>query len=360
MFFLFGFLSATSFSTPNAHGDVPIAVDVQEVIYFTAGAVVKITYSEPGCVLENDYLRLTFTPADSSGPSKQYGNSVTKSEISGNTLVFRIGGFDQEDGLDWDVPYIISSYNHSKTKVDVQTNFPITFALPPLTMSYVVPTKDTYYLTFTLDEPSLYGYSFDITFSSKQNNVTVEGNVSPYSDSYTITLSIVDKVENSHDLEIGTTYTITAEGFHVSPSTITPADNYVLIGSSKLTPAEEGKKPDGAKDKVTLTLVNELFTASLPEDASKHLMLHEGKRTEVVADHTLDESDKFKWTPAAGSLAVEYVFNDCPIKAGSTVRATLEMTGEIKFENQDIEYAEGVKSVASVAAALLAVLAFVF
>ncbi|KAK2955025.1 hypothetical protein BLNAU_9956 [Blattamonas nauphoetae] len=159
----------------------------------------------------------------------------------------------------------------------------------------------------------------------------------------------------------GTEYIITCVELPPSETTLTPADNSKLTGESSL--AKEGEKEDGAKDKVTVTLRNALLPAEagLPENYTQKLTLKDTAAPATANDERiLDKSETFKWTHAAGSVAVEYLFKDCPIKKGSTVTATLVISPDLTFTDQPITYAAGAKSVASVVAALFAVISFVF
>ncbi|KAK2959718.1 hypothetical protein BLNAU_5207 [Blattamonas nauphoetae] len=226
-------------------------------------------------------------------------------------------------------------------------------------LTYVVTKMMEYTFTFTSSKPTGDYNDVVITFRNGDCISSAVGKMDAINGSFSDYFSVSDTPQCGGGLEIGTTYTIASEEFRCHSSTFTPVDNRILTGFSKLTPAEDGKK-DGTKDKIVLTLTNALLPAELPEDSANYLMLYEAHASRGMIDHELSKGEKFKWTPAAGSLAVEYVFNDCPIKAGSTVRVELNITEEISYAEQFIEYAEGAKSVALVVAALFAVLALVF
>ncbi|KAK2959052.1 hypothetical protein BLNAU_6068 [Blattamonas nauphoetae] len=159
---------------------------------------------------------------------------------------------------------------------------------------------------------------------------------------------------------VGTTYDITCQDYFPIPLTFIPDDHSTLDGYSKLTKA--GDKENGAKDEVTVTLFNIHLPEpeDLPEGFTQKLTLNDTTPETGTGVHILDQSKKFKWRHGQGSVAVDFKFNDCPIKKNSNVTATLKITDELVFTDQPIEYEAGVKSVCSVVAALFAVLALVF
>ncbi|KAK2949830.1 hypothetical protein BLNAU_15225 [Blattamonas nauphoetae] len=237
--------------------------------------------------------------------------------------------------------------------VDVKTSNADT----PLTIAFRATSKTQYTATFRLGSASTPGVTIPVVFTAADHKSTVSVTFADGSTSATKVIDIVD-VADDGKLAKKTAYTITADGYSCSLNTFTPRDNTIITGFSSLS--HFGKKPDGAKDSVTLTLVNDLLPAELPAGAKNTLKLVAEAPNKKTTEHVLDKSDKVEWEPHAGMLHVEYLFNDCKIKANSNVQATLVITPDLSWANQTIKYEAGAKSVASVVAALFSVLALVF
>ncbi|KAK2945962.1 hypothetical protein BLNAU_19106 [Blattamonas nauphoetae] len=239
------------------------------------------------------------------------------------------------------------------------TEFTPVFNYPALTVTLKAISKTKYSLKCEVPANVEEETTIPIKFTAGTTVLAPEVKIAAASKSKEVEIEVVTTAADGKFLA-GTEYTISCEEYTPSQTTFKPLDNSILTGSSKLAPPAEGKKADGAVDKVTLTLVNALLPATLPDGAKNTLKLAAEAPAASNTDYTLDKSEKFVWTPADGSLAVEYLFNDCKIAKGSTVKATLAITDDLTFTEQAITYAEGAKSVASVVAALFAVLALVF
>ncbi|KAK2950379.1 hypothetical protein BLNAU_14714 [Blattamonas nauphoetae] len=240
-----------------------------------------------------------------------------------------------------------------------QTKFTPVFNYPALTVTLKAISKTKYSLKCEVAENVVAETTIPIKFTAGDKTIAPEVKIAAAAKSAEVELEVVTTAADGKFLA-GTEYTIACDGYTPSVTTFKPLDNSILTGSTKLAPPAEGKKADGAVDKVTLTLVNALLPATLPEGAKNTLKLAAEAPAKSNTDYTLDKGEKFVWTPADGSLAVEYLFNDCKIAKDSTVKATLVITDDLTFTEQAITYAEGAKSVASVVTALFAVLALVF
>ncbi|KAK2941984.1 putative Vacuolar-processing enzyme [Blattamonas nauphoetae] len=167
--------------------------------------------------------------------------------------------------------------------------------------------KTQYTATFSLAEAPT-EKTIPVVFTAGTVKSTVSVDFAAAATSATKVIEIVDTATDGR-LVKGTAYIIISTGYTCNKATFTPEDLHKLTISSKRN--VEGDKPDGAKDTIALTILN-------------------GLRIEQR------------------------------IPAGTDVTATLEINDQLKWENQAFKYAEGAKSVASVAAALFAVLVLVF
>ncbi|KAK2956574.1 hypothetical protein BLNAU_8414 [Blattamonas nauphoetae] len=227
---------------------------------------------------------------------------------------------------------------------------------PTLTITFVATSKTQYTATFSLAEaPTEKTIPVVFKAGTAKSTISVE-----FTGTATSAEKVIEIVDTATDGKLvkGTSYTIEATGYTCSKATFTPEDLHKLTISSKLTPDEEGKK-DGAKDTIALTILNGLLPKDFKSGDTEKLKLTTVTKSnkEYILDHT---ADKALWLHDTGMILVSYVFNTCNIKAGTDVTATLEINDLLKWENQAFKYAEGAKSVASVAAALFAVLVLVF
>ncbi|KAK2955033.1 hypothetical protein BLNAU_9964 [Blattamonas nauphoetae] len=339
MFFIFALLSASSFRSPNAAVTVTLTPKGADEVTLTC------TVAES---LGTDVtLAVVFTPptaADAVAIDANFAGTATTSTAVDIPIV----AAKADRSLVAGTKYTITITNHEPTPAE----YTPAFNYPALTVTLTATTKTKYSLkcavaTAVTEED---GLAIPIKFTAGDKSISPTVKIAKGATAQTVDLTIVTTAAEGKFLA-GTAYTITCEGYTPSETTFTPADNSKLTGESAL--AKEGEKEDGAKDKVT--------EADLPENYTQKLTLKDTAAPATANDERiLDKSETFKWTHAAGSVAVEYLFKDCPIMKGSTVNATLVISPDLTFTDQPITYAAGAKSVASVVAALIAIISFVF
>ncbi|KAK2956315.1 hypothetical protein BLNAU_8682 [Blattamonas nauphoetae] len=361
MFFLFALLSASSFRTPNALGDKPTAIAVSDEDLVANTATLTLTIAS-GDVAASNKLTLTFTPAAASNAAGDVviEFDVASDYVAATSVVIPLTKLGETGKLQYNTQYTLSNYKNSAgaTKAG-STTLTLKIVKPPtLTISFAATSKTEYTGTFSLETAPGAGDK-SVLFKNGESTVTIPVTFAADAKSATKVIAIVGTAE-AGKLVKDLKYTIEYAGHICDVAEFTPADNSILTGSTKQAEPEADKKKDGAVDKITLTLVNALLPATLPTDAKNTLKLTATDPAASNAEYTLDKGEKFEWKPSAGSLDVVYLFNDCKIKAKSTVKATLAITDALTFTDQAITYEEGAKSVASVVAALFAVLALVF
>ncbi|KAK2950287.1 hypothetical protein BLNAU_14779 [Blattamonas nauphoetae] len=365
MFFLFALLSASSFKAPNALGDAPSSLAVSAIDGQAKTATLTLTYALAVDVVKNNVLKLTFSPPATSNADGDIVVDYTVPSTyddSATTLAIPITNIGETGKLQWDVTYTLSKYKNAADTAGQETTTALTvkFEKPILTVAFQATTKSKYTATFSIAKADdAADTDLSVVFTAGKSEVTIEATIEKKTKSVTVEIEIVAEAA-AGKLVKETEYTIECEGYICEVGTFTPADNSKLTGSTKQAEPEADKKKDGAVDKITLTLVNALLPATLPTDAKNTLKLTATDPAASNAEYTLDKGEKFEWKPSAGSLDVVYLFNDCKIKAKSTVTATLAITDALTFADQAITYDAGAKSVASVVAALFAVLALVF
>ncbi|KAK2955632.1 hypothetical protein BLNAU_9491 [Blattamonas nauphoetae] len=282
-------------------------------------------------------------------------------EIAEKVLSVPITKLGDANELQLDTEYTISNYKNSADATkEGATQLKVTFATPAttptLTIAFEATSKTQYTATFSLKTaPGAVTIPVVFTAGTAKSTINVE-----FAAAATSATKVIDIVDAAADGKLvkETAYTITSEGYTCDVGTFTPGDLTKLTIASKLTPAEEGKK-DGAKDKIALTIENDLLPATLPEAGKQELKLTTVAATSN-AEYVLNKSDKITLTHSKGKIVVDYLFNDCKVAAGTDLTADLTINDDLKFTAQAFKYAEGAKSVASVVAALFAVLALVF
>ncbi|KAK2954355.1 hypothetical protein BLNAU_10687 [Blattamonas nauphoetae] len=228
-----------------------------------------------------------------------------------------------------------------------------------LTIDFIVTGKSSYTVNFSVEPISYEPRECNVVFKNKDRLFNLNFEFPAGETKFTKFIEIGGE-DDDKKLCRGITYTITANDLTCIPDTFTPADNTVVTGFSKLTYFDK-TKPDGTRDKVKLTFENGLIPARKPADLKNSVTLEStAPKKKEPKVYILDDSDKYTWTRDTGVLTVEYLFKDCDIKAGSKVTAVLCAYLDECFMHQPIDYAEGANGVASVIAAVFAVLALVF
>ncbi|KAK2961183.1 hypothetical protein BLNAU_3951 [Blattamonas nauphoetae] len=233
---------------------------------------------------------------------------------------------------------------------------------PQLIVSFVLHGMTHYTVTCSLPTPTETDLVLSVEFSDvfASPRTTIAAPIASGSTSFSTDIELSSE-HTKGKFRRGVPLDIVCTGFTCHPSRFTPFDTSGLVGSTKLNRAHK-TRPIEAKDVVVLTLLHELLPATLPDDATNTLTLALFTPDDDIAStpFKLDRSDEFKWTPAAGSLAVEYVFDDCRIQAKSEVFLFLTITPDLVITNQLIAFEERGRSVSSVIAALYVVPALVF
>ncbi|KAK2954533.1 hypothetical protein BLNAU_10553 [Blattamonas nauphoetae] len=363
MFFIFALLSASNFRTPNDNGDKPSDLEITASDTVLNTGTITVTFAKAGDVGVGDVLTFTFTPKTTSNAAGDV--ELTYTGVGGDAaktfFTLAVAKIGETGKFQWNTEYTLSNFKNAAVPAKAgSTTLKIKFEKPILTVAFQATTKSKYTATFSIAKADdAADTDLSVVFTAGKSEVTIEATIEKKTKSVTVEIEIVAEAA-AGKLVKETEYTIECEGYICEVGTFTPADNSKLTGSTKQAEPAEGKKADGAVDKITLTLVNALLPATLPTDAKNTLKLTATDPAASNADYTLDKGEKFEWKPSAGSLDVVYLFNDCKIKAKSTVTATLAITDALTFTDQAITYDAGAKSVASVVAALIAVLALVF
>ncbi|KAK2955235.1 hypothetical protein BLNAU_9787 [Blattamonas nauphoetae] len=362
MFYIFALLSASSFRSPTSNSIGPDEFGMDNIDSDAGTATLWMKFNQKTDIVADKPIVITFvkTPILDKDNPVLVEITIPEAVALGDDLNYTHIINDIGESLLFDTMYSLYSYQHNSE--DPAVDLPsVEFFIEPKKLGVqIVPITQTKY---ALECNVKYNVKKDtkipITFTAGDVTISPTIKIAKDSKAQTVDLDIVTAAAEGKFLA-GTAYTISCEGYTPSETTFTPADNSKLTGESALVKA--GEKEDGAKDKVTVTLRNALLPAEagLPEGYTQKLSLFHDIKVKANREHTLDKSDKFKWTHAAGSVAVEYLFNDCQIGKGSTVNATLVISPDLTFTDQPITYAAGAKSVASVVAALFAVISFVF
>ncbi|KAK2953397.1 hypothetical protein BLNAU_11683 [Blattamonas nauphoetae] len=233
---------------------------------------------------------------------------------------------------------------------------------PPLRVSERVRVSNTTITTFTIGFAFSTNQSEDVkivfnpaTTTEKAVEITIpftwetRGNVS----SAVVT---VGETGSTTVFKIGEKYTTSFGDYRLNGEEWTVAEPLSTTYASKLTPVDEEKK-DGAKDPITVTCTNGMIKKALIEgdNTTQILVLTDADAKETKLSQV---ENKINFTITDGQCVVSYVFNDAPIKKDTVGKAQLNL-GTTAFLEGALTF-DGSKSVASIVAALLAVLALVF
>ncbi|KAK2947771.1 hypothetical protein BLNAU_11418 [Blattamonas nauphoetae] len=360
MFFLFTLLSASSFRRPNLPGDAPKHIALADLDAAAGTVNLKMTYAERSDVQAGSSMDLGFAeqPYDEEDPVGVLIN-IPKAASVGDDKIYTHTITDLGKSLLYGKTYTLMAYRHidDDGRDDCPTDLLIIGKL--LNVTLTASSKSTYTLKCEVAANVQTATTLTVKFTAGTTTISKDVVIAENTKVKEVEIDVVTTAAENK-LLAGTEYTISCEGYEPTVTKFIPADNNKLTGESSLV--KEGEKEDGAKDKVTVTLRNALLPAEagLPQGYTQKLTLKDTAPAKANGERKLDKSDKFKWTHAAGSVAVEYLFKDCPIKKTSTVTATLVISDELTFEDQPITYDAGAKSVASVVAVIVAVLAIVF
>ncbi|KAK2944508.1 hypothetical protein BLNAU_20557 [Blattamonas nauphoetae] len=366
MFFFFTVLSASNFNTPNDLGIVPQNITYRNVDGLAKTATLALGFHNAGDVVKGNTVSLTFTPATNTNNAIYVSFTVKENLVEpNNTLFIPITNIGEEDNFQWDTRYELRHYENSAdpsrgglTYLYITLNSPP----PPLIFDFILHGWTHYTVTCSLTTPAEADEAISVSFGDDfvKAGVTINGTIAAGSTSFSTDIDISNDPITDKFWR-GVNHTIYSNGFTCYPKEFCPFDTTGLVASSKLTRADP-TKPNGAIDTIVLTLQHEYLPAAFPDDATNTLGLllltPHGKEDYIM--FYLNEGKKFKWTPAAGSLAVEYRYNHCKIPARSEVWAHLTINQDLRYENLPLFLEEGERSVACVMAALFAVLVIVF
>ncbi|KAK2961152.1 hypothetical protein BLNAU_3920 [Blattamonas nauphoetae] len=353
MLFLLALLAASNFRTPNDPDHPP------------QDGVIGDTDVSPKLPLSRNTLTIPFTPAINPNNAIVIKFTVPDTHDETQThLDILITSLGEEGDLQWDTLYNLSDYGNDAapskggpTNVSVKLDSP-----PPLIVSFVLHGLTHYTVTCSLPTPTETDLVLSVEFSDvfASPRTTIVAPIAAGSTSFSTDIELSSEYTKGK-FRRGVPHDIVCTGFTCHPSRFTPFDTSGLVGSTKLNRAHKSR-PNGAKDVVVLTLLHELLPATLPDDATNTLTLALFTPDDDVAStpFKLDRGNKFKWTPAPGSLAVEYVIDVCRISAKSEVFLFLTITPDLVFTNQLIAYEERGRSGSSVIAALFVVPALIF
>ncbi|KAK2951393.1 hypothetical protein BLNAU_13673 [Blattamonas nauphoetae] len=379
MFFLFALLSASSFRTPNQAGqpgESPSAVALEDQVPNEGKANLVLNYSAATEYAINTDLTLKFTEQATSNADPVEVTITTKSATapSGTPCVgkFALTGIGAADSLQFGKSYKLTSYKYGASGTAATLSlgpFTVDEPDPLVTFSVTPKTVTSLTITATLEEKADAAKDVTVTFTPKtKDGKKVEKKFTIAKDATSVSVDFpLAAAEADNTLVYGEEYTLTAaaaDKVRIAGSPITIEDYTKLTITPKLTPAEDGKK-DGAKDHVSLTFVNGLLPAEVAkENPKQNLKLSTVEKTTSNEDFTLNKAEGIEWTHTKGQLVVKYIYdvakmNKYPAGSDVKLKATLEVDA-LKWENVEFAYTEGAKSVASVVAALFAVLALVF
>ncbi|KAK2942015.1 hypothetical protein BLNAU_23080 [Blattamonas nauphoetae] len=361
MFFLFALLSASSFRAPNAAFTIThtttLDADKKGSILVEGAATAKDTTPQT--------LTLKYAPPPASN-AVEVVLSETQVAIDASdgsfTHTFKVAVAATGDATTFE-----SGVEYTLTVATITAEDGMPATAPKVT--FTLPTAEkTLALVYT--EASATTYTVAATFGDEQKADVVvtftpaEGTAVPVTFAFTdatkgktASATLTVGAEGSATVfKIGTKYTAALADYTVTGKDFTPANPLTTVYASLLTPVDPEKK-DGAKDKVSMTCTNGIIKASLVEGETKTqtLVVKEGESAAITLTQT---ADKINFTITAGQCVVDYLYNDAKIAKGKTGTAKLTL-GATEFLEGNLTF-DGSKSVASIIAALLAVLAIVF
>ncbi|KAK2951599.1 hypothetical protein BLNAU_13483 [Blattamonas nauphoetae] len=365
MFFLFALLSASSFKVPNA---LSITIEYGAIDATTKKGTISVEASgltHPTPSTSNTFVpvtvKLVYTP-----PSPGVSITLTKPNVAVNsgtldTCDFEIDVADTGSATVFQhaVKYTLTSVEvGADTRTPVPATDDFTPTIPTLALTYEAATGTTYTLTatFTDDQTGDKTVTFNPTTTTEKAVEVILAFGTTGSKTATATLT-VGEAGSTTVFKIGEKYKAAAvTGYRTTGDEWTPANPLTTTYASKLEPIDEEKK-DGAKDPIKVTCTNAMIKGALIEGDNKTrtLVLTEGTSTPITLAYV---ENKVNFTITDGQCVVSYVFNDAKIEKGKTGKAQLNL-GTTAFLEGDLTF-DGSKSVASIIAALLAVLALVF
>ncbi|KAK2956446.1 hypothetical protein BLNAU_8500 [Blattamonas nauphoetae] len=363
MFFLFALLSASSFRQPNA----PEATITVGTIDATGAGKITVKGKDlPGKGTSPESwdpieISLKYTPTT--------GDAITLATTS-SAVTVTDGAFTHEftvtatdDGASGSfkvgVKYALSTVSVPGATYTPADTDAVTFAYPTLALEYTAASASTYTVkaTFEVDQEADVVATFKPT-TTTEKDVPVTFAFTAATKGKVATAIVKVGAEGSAEIfKIGEKYTASFTGkYTLTGKEWTPANPLTTTYTSLLTPIDPDKK-DGAKDPITVTCVNGMIKGALIEGDNKTrtLVLTEGTSTPINLAYV---ENKVNFTITDGQCVVSYVFNDAKIEKGKTGKAQLNL-GTTAFLEGDLTF-DGSKSVASIIAALLAVLAIVF
>ncbi|KAK2954244.1 hypothetical protein BLNAU_10743 [Blattamonas nauphoetae] len=381
MFFLFALISASSFqSVSNAVKVAPTNIALANQKPNDGKLDMVFTVAAKTDIEEDAKLTLKFTEVTASSNAEvtitiaKAAAVVSTGGSEVHTSTNALTGIGGADSLQFGKKYKVTSYQYNaEAAITTTTNLPkeeieITKPDPLVTFSVVPKTITSLTIKATLEEKAGAAKDVTVTFTPKTKDgkvVTKKFTMAKDATETTADFPLA-AAEAADTLVYGEEYTLTlddASKFRIAGSPITIEDYTKLTITPKLE--KEGEKGDGAKDKVSLTFVNSLLPKEVAkENPKQNLKLTTVEKTSSNEDFTLNKAEGIEWTHTAGQLVVKYIYdvakmNKYPAGDDVKLKATLEVD-DLKWEGVEFVYKEGAKTVASVVAALFAVLALVF
>ncbi|KAK2944488.1 hypothetical protein BLNAU_20585 [Blattamonas nauphoetae] len=362
MFFLFALLSASSFRSRTSNSIGPDVFGMNDIDSDAGTATLWMKFLSKSDIVAGKPIVITFvkTPILDEDNPVLVDITIPKAVALGDDLNYTHIINDIGESLLLDTMYSLYSYQHNSdtpTKDLPSVEF---FVAPKKLGVQLIPiTQTKYALECELKYNVKKDTKIPITLTAGKTVISPDVTFPSGTKTQKVELDVVTVAADNKHLA-GTKYTISCKGYYHDYGDFVPEDNSVMIGNSTLN--QIGDVGDGAVDQIELLFINTLFPkeADLPEGYTQKLTLKATSKETGTKEHILDRSEKFSWVHSDRSVYVTFVFKDCPIKANSTVTASLEISDILHFMEQPMTYAQSAKSVAAVVAALFAVIAFVF
>ncbi|KAK2947731.1 hypothetical protein BLNAU_17331 [Blattamonas nauphoetae] len=373
MFFIFALLSASSFRAPNEDPTDPEPIfvspghpDVYGHTSFTVRATEVPSGSDPYSTtvkLEYKDKRAPDDTLSKTAPAVTLIKEnvwMTGGEVNTEVFITILPTGTSEAFQDGVTYNLVRVSVGAKSRVGTDDD-DVTFNVPTLAEYVKLEYTEATATTFTLSAEFLNYVTEPVTvlFTPTEGtdvSVILPFNETPKSMKSSATLTVGD-VGSASVFKVGTEYTATVTPFTIlSGKKWTPTSPLVTTYESLLTPVDPDNK-DGAKDPITVTCTNGMIKPTLIEGENKTqtLVLTADDAKPATLSQT---TDKITFNITDGQCVVSYVFNDAKIEKGTVGKAQLTL-GETSFLEGALTF-DGSKSVASIVAALLAVLALVF
>ncbi|KAK2948613.1 hypothetical protein BLNAU_16432 [Blattamonas nauphoetae] len=377
MFFLFALLSASNFQSVSNAQDGPTDLALEDQVPNEGTANLVLTFAAATDCPASSKITVIFVE-QGAGSANAADDEVTievastpAPDATKKTVTCPLTGIGGTKSLQFGATYNLKSYQY-KAETAIPAAGPlaaveITIEEPLVEVTVTVEPKTVTTLTIvaSIEKAAEAKVEAEAVFTPKTKDAKEVKK--------TFTFAKGDKsasaefklaaAEAADTLVYGEEYTITCAGFYIKGSPITIEDYTKLTITPKLDKA--GEKADGAKDHVSLTFVNGLLPAEVAKETPKqNLKLTTVEKPASNEDFVLNKAEGIEWTHTKGQLVVKYIYdvakmNKYPAGSDVKLKATLEVD-DLKWENVEFAYTEGAKSVASVVAALFAVLALVF